>query len=228
MFGNKPKGSGLGQSLASMLTSLELIPETNTTHRRYFYDFLKGLGLLSEEGRPTQKAVDMGYAQEVLGSWSWHEWDMDFFFSRIGLGEHSWLGGYMSKSKIRDTLKREKYNIDEHKTLELLVEEMRPYCECDEERSVYDMVPNRNAIESGRARLSRFYEWNPECLTRICEYFIELKGVSKSKKIALDEAKSHLSWMGKKGMSPSEEAPMELLAEVDPECFERINAIDEV
>ena len=59
----------------------------------------------------------------------------------------------------------------------------------------------------------------------ICGYFLELKEMSKREKISLDEAKSHLSWMGEKGMSPGEEVPMLLLEEVDPECFERINAI---
>ena len=87
------------------------------------------------------------------------------------------------------------------------------------------MVPNRMAIESGKARLSKYYEWHPECLTRVCEYFLELKEISKSQKISLDEAKLRLSWMGEEGKVPGEENPMSLLEELDPECFERVNSI---
>lgn len=218
---NKPKINVLGQSLASMLTSLDLIPDSNKTYRRYFYDFLTGLGLLVE-GRATPKAVEMGYAQENEGAGSWYEWNMDFFFSQIGL-KHSWLGGYMSKSKIYETLKRVRHNIDEDETLNLLRNAMKPYSECGD--YIHEMIPNKKAMESGIARKTKYYEWNPECLTEICQYFLELKGISKSKKITLDEAKSHVSWMGKNSMSPGEEAPMSLLLEVDPECFERVNSI---
>lgn len=226
MYENKPKGNVLGQSLASMLTSLDLIPESNTTYRRYFYDFLESAGLLNEERRATPKAIEMGYVQEADGSVSWYEWNMDFFSPSIRLGGHCSLGGYMSKSKIYETIKRDKYNIDEHKTLDLLREAMKPYSECGE--YIHEMIPSKKAMESGVARLSRYYEWNPECLTKICEYFLELKGISKSKKITLDEAKSHISWMGVKGMTPGEESPMSLLSEVDPECFERINSIQTI
>ena len=207
--------SNLGQSLPQMLTSLNLIPENNTTHRRYFYDFLGGLGLLDQDRRPTQKAVEMGYVQEAEGVRSWYEWDMDFFSSQIGC---DWLGGYMSKHKIHETLEREKYNLDKNGTLRLLADVMEPYSEGY-------MVPNRMAIESGKARLSKYYEWHPECLTRVCEYFLELKEISKSQKISLDEAKLRLSWMGEEGKVPGEENPMSLLEELDPECFERVNSI---
>ena len=203
------------KSLADLLGNLELIPSSKSQLRKKFYSFLRESELADEMRRPTDKAIKMGYSVLVEEIEPWYEWKVEFVYSLLGWSEKP-TAEWLSRTKMYRQCGI-KY--------ETLCSVLEPYSSSGE---FYDPRPNLEAIDQGFARVCKCFEWHPECVKKICRYFIRLEGTAKSEKITLSEAKSHVSWMGRKGMSPGEESPMSLLLEVDPECFERVNSIQTI
>lgn len=203
------------KSLADLLGHLKLIPSRQGQMRKKFYSFLREAELADEMRRPTDKAIKMGYSVLVEEIEPWYEWKVEFIYSLLGWSEKH-AAEWLSRTKMyrQCGIKYER-----------LCSVLEPYSSSSD---FYDPKPNSEAIERGFARVCRCFEWHPECVKKICRYFIRLEGTAKSEKITLDEAKSHVSWMGVKGMAPGEESSMSLLSEVDPECFERINSIQTI
>ena len=182
--------------------------------RKRFYKFLKELDLCEiKHKNPSEKAIEMGYAQIKKEMPSWYGWKMEFlkqheiFYECFDDKSHN---KYYSKSKLSQIIGSD----------EKVYEILRPYCLDG------DLTPTQQSIDSGIVKIQYIYEWHIGCVEKIVDYFIDIYKIMEENKIKFNEAKLKGKWLGIKGSFPGDESPMTLLGEVDPETFELINQLD--
>lgn len=181
--------------------------------RKRFYKLLKELGLCEITYKnPSEKAIEMGYAQIKKEIPSWYGWNVEFlkqhhaFYKLFDDDIHN---KYYSKSKLSQIIgAKEVYEV------------LRPYCLDG------DLTPTQQSVNIGIVKIQYISEWNIECIKEITNYFINIDTIMRENKIKFNEAKLKGKWLGIKGSFPGNESPMTLLSELDPETFESINQLE--